>query len=217
MKKITQVIILALLSLNVIKLQAQTLEETLNKTFKLFESAKDKDMGPRMAASSQFDLAANKWSNEYAANYYAAWSKAILSFIEPDKKRKDFLIDEGNKYLDKVKAIDPKRDETYVLAALLINARIAVDGATRGMKYGKDFSEALDEAKNINPDNPRIYYIKGTSTFYTPAAFGGGKKKAKEYFEKAKDLFAKQDKSSILKPFWGEAQNEDYLKQCDEK
>jgi hypothetical protein len=216
MKKITPVITLAILGFFAIHAQAQTQEETLKKAFALFESGNGKDLGPMMAASSQFDLAANKWSNEYAANYYAAWSKAIISYNEPDKKRKDLLLDEGDKYLDKVKAIDDKRDETFILAALLANARLSVDGATRWKKYGDIFEKALEQAKAINADNPRIYYLKGISVFYTPAAFGGGKKKAKEYFEKAKPLFAKQDKASILKPYWGESKNEEYLKQCGE-
>jgi hypothetical protein len=214
MKQLTLIAIITVMVFNTGRAQAQTLEETLNKAYQQFESSRD--MGPMMAASSQFDRAANKWSNEFAANYYAAYSKAIISYIETDKKRKDLLLDEADKYLDKVKAIDDKRDETYVLAALLANARLSVDGATRWKKYGDIFSKYLEQAKAINAENPRIYYLKGVSVFYTPTAFGGGKKRAKEYFEKAKPLFAKQDKSSILKPYWGEKQCEDYLKQCGE-
>lgn len=213
MKK-TAFIITAFVSLLSFQAQAQTLEETLNKAFTLFGNGKD--LGPKMAASSQFDLAANKWPNEWAANYYAAWSKAIISYNEPDKKRKDLLLDEADKYFEKVKSLNDKSDETYVLGALIANARLSVDGGTRWKKYGDIFNDNLEKAKSINPDNPRIYYLKGVSIFYTPAAFGGGKKKAKEYLEKAKPLFSKQDKSSILKPYWGEFQCDDYLKQCGE-
>ncbi len=41
--------------------------------------------------------------------------------------------------------------------------------------------------------------------------YGGGKEKAKPEFEKAKELFAKESKTSILKPNWGEKQNLDIL------
>ena len=47
--------------------------------------------------------------------------------------------------------------------------------------------------------------------------YGGGKAQAKPLFEKAKELFAKEAKTSVLKPNWGEKQNMDFLKQCDEK
>jgi hypothetical protein len=214
MKKTFRLMIAVLMILSISAVRAQTLEETLNKAFARFDTAKS--MAEMMPASSQFDLAANKWSNEYAANYYAAYSKAIISYIETDKSRKDLLLDQADKYFDKVKAIDDKRDETYVLAALLANARLSVDGATRWKKYGDLFSQNLEKAKSINADDPRIYYLKGISVFYTPKAFGGGKKNAKEYFEKAKALFAKQDKSSVLKPYWGERQCEEYLRQCAE-
>ena len=47
--------------------------------------------------------------------------------------------------------------------------------------------------------------------------YGGGKEKARPYFEKAKELFDKENKTSALKPIWGEKQNLDFLKQCNEK
>ena len=94
--------------------------------------------------------------------------------------------------LEKVKTIDSQNDETWILAALITNARISVDGQNRGMQYGELFNQYIEKAEKINPDNPRIYYMKGTSLFYTPEMYGGGKANAKPYFEKAKELFAKE-------------------------
>jgi hypothetical protein len=45
--------------------------------------------------------------------------------------------------------------------------------------------------------------------------YGGGKAMAKPLLEKAKELFDKETKTSVLKPHWGEKENLDYLKQCD--
>ena len=167
--------------------------------------------------SAQFDMIASKWENEWSSNYYAAYAKVIASFFVQDNNKKDLFLDEADKYFGKVKAIDSKNDETWILAALITNARISVDGQNRGMQYGGEFNQYIAKAEKINPGNPRIYYLKGTSLFYTPEMYGGGKEKAKPYFEKAKDLFAKESKTSVLKPVWGEKQNSDYLKQCDEK
>jgi hypothetical protein len=213
MKKII-LTFLAVLGIGSLPAQTPGLADALTKAYNQFESAND--LGPKMAAVAQFDLAANKWSGDWAANYYAAWAKAIISYLEPDKKRKDLLLDDADKYLEKVKSINDSADETYVLAALVANARLSVDGGTRWKKYGDIFNKDLEKAKEKNAQNPRIYYLKGVSTFYTPKAFGGGKKNAKEYFDKATPLFTAQDKSSILKPYWGEKQNQDYLKQCNE-
>jgi hypothetical protein len=196
-------------------LKAQTLEESLSKTLLKMDSVQN--LSQMMSLSAQFDMIASKWENEWSSNYYAAYAKVIASFIVQDNKKKDLFLDEADKYLEKIKTIDSQNDETWVLAALITNARISVDGQNRGMQYGGIFNQQMAKAEKINPDNPRIYYLKGTSLFYTPEMYGGGKALAKPLFEKAKELFAKEARNSVLKPTWGEKQNLDYLKQCDEK
>jgi hypothetical protein len=215
MKKVVITTSLLIFLLISARLDAQTLEESLNSTFIRMDSAKS--VPDMMSISAQFEMIANKWSNEWSANYYAAFSKVIISFIIPDTRKKDLLLDEAEKYLAKVKSINSKSDETYVLGALITNARISVDGQNRAMQYAGAYNQDIEKAKSINPDNPRIYYMMGSSAFYTPEMYGGGKAKAKPLFEKAAGLFAKEDKSSVLKPHWGEKENENYLKQCDEK
>jgi len=196
-------------------LKAQTMEESLSKTLMKMDSVQN--LSQLMSVSAQFDMIAAKWENEWSCNYYAAYAKVIASFIVQDNKKKDLFLDEADKYLEKTKAIDSQNDETWVLAALITNARISVDGQNRGMQYGGIFNQNLSKAEKINPENPRIYYLRGTSLFYTPEMYGGGKAKAKPLLEKAKELFDKETKTSVLKPHWGEKENLDYLKQCDEK
>ncbi len=194
-------------------MEAQTLEESLNKTLMQMDSIKG--LSDMMNVSAQFDMIADKWNNEWSANYYAAYAKVIASFIVQDSKKKDLFLDEAEKYFEKVKTLGNENDETWVLAALITSARISVDGENRGMQYGATFNEYIAKAEKINPSNPRIYYLKGSSLFYTPEMYGGGKERAKQEFEKAKELFAKEPKTSVLKPRWGEQQNLDILKQCE--
>jgi hypothetical protein len=215
MKLLFKTLMLFLLFTFPVLLRAQNLEESLSKTLMKMDSAQN--LSDMMSISAQFDMIASKWENEWSSNYYAAYAKTIVSFIVQDNKKKDLFLDEADKYLEKIKTIDSQNDETWVLAALIINARISVDGQNRGMQYGGVFNQNLSKAEKINPDNPRIYYLKGTSLFYTPEMYGGGKAMAKPLLEKAKELFAKEVKTSVLKPVWGEKQNLDYLKQCDEK
>ncbi len=196
MKRVAKTSGLFLLLLISTSLNAQTLEESLNKAFMQMDSAKS--VPAMMSVSAQFEMIADKWANEWSANYYAALSKVIVSFMIPDAKKKDLLLDDADKYLTKIKALNSESDETWVMAALIINARISVDGQNRGMQYSGEFNQDIEKAKSINSDNPRIYYMKGSSLFYTPEMYGGGKEKAKPYFEKAEGLFAKEDKSSTL-------------------
>lgn len=194
---------------------AQTLEETLSNFYHQFDTAAN--LNQQMAAAAGFDMAANQWPEEAMSNYYAAYSKAIVSYSETDTKRKDMLLDQAVIYFEKLKLLKPEDDETYVLAALIANARLSVDGASRWKEQGEIFNKNLEQAKSIDPSNPRIYYIQAISTYYTPKMFGGGAKKAKPLFEKAKELFPNQNKSSILIPFWGERQTEEYLKLCEKE
>ena len=78
-----------------------------------------------------------------------------------------------------------------------------------GMQAGKD----LEIATQLNPDNPRIYFLKGESLMNTPVAFGGGKDKAKPMFEKAIALY-KVDKPKPLWPNWGRERTEEELAKC---
>lgn len=77
-------------------------------------------------------------------------------------------------------------------------------------------NEDLEKAKKINPNNPRIYLLQGIPIFHKPKLFGGGKSKALPYFQKAQDLFAKQDATNLEHPYWGAQENADYLAQCKE-
>jgi hypothetical protein len=91
---------------------------------------------------------------------------------------------------------------------------MAVDPMNRWQKYGQIFSQNLESAKELNPNNPRMYYLQGTSKYFTPKAYGGGKKIAQPYFEKAEALFAKEAGGDIAKPYWGKMQNSYFLEQC---
>lgn len=215
MKKAVTVISLLIVLMVSVCLKAQTLDESLNKAFQQMDSARS--VSDMMGVSAKFEMIAGKWGDEWISNYYVAFSKVIVSFMITDSQKKDLLLDEADKYLSKIEKLNSKSDETWVMAALITNARISVDGQNRGMQYSGEFNDDIEKAKSINPDNPRVYYMKGSSLFYTPEMYGGGKEKAKPYLVKAEELFAKENKSSLLKPYWGEKQNHDLLIQCDEK
>ena len=133
-----------------------------------------------------------------------------------DKTKRDQYLDVANQYLEKAEKLSANNQEIFILYAWSAKARIAIDGADRWKKYGEIYSEYINKAKKINTENPRIYLLEGQGMFYRPKLYGGGKDKAKPYFEKAKQLFAKEDKSNVLVPNWGSDENELLLKQCDE-
>ena len=215
MKKIMRTIIgVMLLSIIVTTVKAQEPGISLTNAYHALQAGNN--MGERMNANNKFDQIAGKYGGDWAANYYAAYAKAYISTKEKDAKRRDQLLDEADKYIEKVNTINSSSDESMVITGYVAFARFLVDPAGRWKKYLAIMNDNLEKAKKINPDNARIYYLQGVPVFNKPKLFGGGKNKAKPYLEKAKVLFAKQGTSAIGKPYWGEKENAEYLAKCNE-
>ena len=89
-----------------------------------------------------------------------------------------------------------------------------VDPMSRWQKYGMMQKEELERAKQIDVNNPRIYFLEGQSIFNMPEQFGGGKENAKPLFEKSVELFKSFKPVSNLYPNWGNKLAEQMLAKC---
>jgi hypothetical protein len=194
--------------------QLKAQEPMLSDAYKSLVTATG--MGSLMAVDNKFTLIAAKWSDNWAANYYAAYAAIYISLQETNTERKDQLLDQADKYVEKLGSLRPSSDEGMVITAYAAYARYLVDPRNRWQKYLDLMNTNLDKAKKANPNNPRVYYLEGIPVFNKPKLYGGGKDVAKPYFAKAKELFAQQDTSAIAKPYWGEKENADYLVKCDQ-
>jgi len=213
MKKI---ILMGAMALAVISVNAQDFKGPLEKTFLAFDTTQD--INVKIEQSNKLSLIAKKWGNDWITHYYLSFSKTVLSYLEKDAAKRDAYLDEADKEKDEaVSILGKENDETYVLGAMIANARMAIDPMQRWQKYGQIFSQDLESAKDINPDNPRMYYLQGISKFHTPKAYGGGKKAAQPYFEKAAELYAKEPGGDITKPYWGKEHNANFLAQCKQE
>ena len=143
--------------------------------------------------------------------YYYAFCNVKLSFIEEDPEIKDEYLDNSLYFLDSFDSLLVYDDieleilaksEIYTLYAMIMISKIFVDPMSRGREYGAISENYINKAIELNPDNPRPYFIMGQSKFYTPAAFGGGIDKAlpliKESMNKY-DVYSHRD----LWPNWG--------------
>ncbi len=214
MKKTILILTIALGLLVNKSTSAQSVDTMLIQTYNAFDSAKAYPQW--LMASNQFKLIAKQSPTYWLANYYAAWSIAILSFNEPTKAKKDPMLDEADAFFAKIEPMDSTNDEVALLGALLAQARLSVDPMSRHGKYGEISDKYLAQVTKLNPNNPRMYYLEGNTKFYTPKLFGGGVDKAQPLYEKAEALFA-NDSQDIHKPHWGKAVNEKMLAQCKEK
>jgi len=193
---------------------SQTMEEQMSQVYAMMDTSTTVTTSTEMAA--QFELIAMMNPDNYAANYYAALSKALLSYTGKDQKSRDELLDQAEQFYEKAKAIEPSNQENFILGALLANARLSVDGGSRWKEQGEIFEKNLTSARASNPNNPRIAHLKGVAVYFTPKMFGGGKKNALEYLLKSEEQFKSETETSVLKPHWGATRNAYFIGLCQE-
>ncbi len=211
MKKLTLVLVLSL-TLTSVFAQNSIYEKEMKKNINLLYNAKN--MSDYQKVANKFDLIANKETDKWLPLYYASFSRILMSYTEPDGDKKDALLDEAQKPLDKAFKIKEKESELLVLQGMLYQARISVSPMARGYKYSSLSNNSLGDAQDINEENPRIYYLAGMNALNMPSMFGGGKEKALPYFKKGKEKYDKFTPKNDLMPNWGKTSNEKKLEYC---
>ena len=166
--------------------------------------------------ANQFERISNIEKSEWLPLYYASYSYIMISFQEPENAKKDQYLDQAQKYLDQAKSIEPNESELYMLQGFLYPSRITVDPMSRGMELMPEMNKALDKALELNPDNPRVYFLRATMTFHTPEAYGGGASKALPLYLVAEEKFNIFKPKTAISPDWGKEGNDAELKKVQE-
>ena len=96
---------------------------------------------------------------------------------------------------------------------MIANLRMAPAEMARYMKYGPEGAQALEAAKKLNPENPRVLLLEAQDKFYTPEQFGGSKTEAKKLFEQAIVKFDAFKPASAIDPSWGKAVTQYFIAQ----
>ena len=164
-----------------------------------------------ISAANSFERISQIETKEWTPLYYAAYSYIVVGFREKDLNKKDQYFDKAQKFIDAAFKIAPEESEIFALQAFLCPGKIIVDPMSRGMEYMGKMNLALDKAIQLNPDNPRSYYLRAISLLNLPESFGGGTTVAKPIFETAKQKFTNFKPKSALWPNWGKEQNESEL------
>jgi hypothetical protein len=207
MKKLLTVIVL--FTAIMANAQSDKYEAAMKKNLSMFDSAKTTADYQNLAAA--FERIGDAEKTQWLPYYYAGLALTTAGWQDP-KLDKEANAERTKALCDKAEAIE-KTSEICEIRNMAATQQMMIDPQTRWATYGKEASTALQTGMQINPNNPRLYYLQGMSLFNTPAAFGGGKEKAKPVFQKAVDLF-KAEQPKPLYPHWGQKQAEDMLAQC---
>jgi len=181
----------------------------MKKNLGLFDSVKTTAEYQSLAGA--FERIGDAEKTQWLPYYYAGLALTSAAWADA-KIDKDANAEKIKALCDKADAIE-KSSEICEIRNMAATQQMTIDPQNRWATYGQEAAAHLKRGMELNPNNPRLYYLQGMSVFNTPEAFGGGKTKAKPVFEKAVALFnAEQPKS--LYPRWGQKQAEDMLAQC---
>lgn len=133
---------------------------------------------------------------------YADYQLAIVhQYGLKDSEKSEGVLSRGIKRLEKLPS---QNSEDLALLALMKS--FSIQFITFGMAKGKMSSESMslaEKSKTLDPQNPRSYYVLGSSNFYTPKMYGGWKE-VETLLTKAISLGKKQEDSyRPFQPTWG--------------
>jgi hypothetical protein len=191
--------------------QSAKYQAAMEKNLVLFDSAKTTT--DFLSASAAFERIAETEKNQWLPYYYAGLALSIVGW-QDQKLDKDANAERIKAFCDKADVIE-KTSEICELRNMAATQQMLVDPQTRWMSYGQEADKALQKGLELNPNNPRLYFLQGSGIFNTPEQYGGGKAKAKPILEKAVALYKEENKTrKPLYPKWGEKDTETLLAQC---
>jgi len=167
----------------------------------LHEFAAASDGASMAAVAAKFERIGDAEKTQWLPYYYAALTKARMS-MQGMGGDKDAMANEAETLINKAQAIQ-KNSENYCVVYMIASARMLVDPQSRYMTYMAPMTEALDQAKKLDPSNPRPYALLAIAFRNTPEQFGGGCKAAKPDADKALSLYASFQPASPISPNWG--------------
>ena len=166
--------------------------------------------------ANSFERIANAEKTQWLPYYYAALchiNKANMLFQAQQTDKIDPLMDQAEPLLNKAGELEKNNSEIFCLKKMFNTGKMMADPMNRFMTYGPAATEALETAKGLNSENPRVYLLEGIDKFYTPEQWGGSKTEGKKLFAEAITKFETFKPVSSIHPSWGLGQAKYFMTQ----
>jgi|SRR4030095_223165 hypothetical protein len=212
MKKIN-LFALAILFMVSANAQSDKYVAAMKKNLAMFDSVKT--TADYQALAAAFERIGDAEKTEWLPYYYAGLALTTPGWTDKNVD-KDANAERIKALCDKADALakdNADKSEILSIRNMATTQQMMVDPQTRWARYGQEAGQYLKQAKQLNANNPRLYYLEGANVMGTPEQFGGGKANAKPILEKAVALY-KSEQQKPLYPHWGQKQAEDMLAQC---
>ncbi len=171
-------------------------------------SAQAADLSAIDQAARQLDLTAlqqqvQQASDDYAFAY-AQYRLAITASLQANESLLNDALSAAAQRLETLIASEPAPTLKTEALALLASVRGLQAGYApiKGAYYGALSGKALQAAKALQPDNPRVHLVAAILAYQTPSLFGGDKREALAQADAAVQAFS-QPCQQIC---WGQAE-----------
>lgn len=173
-----------------------------------FDTTRSKDELTGLA--NAFERIAVAEKTQWLPFYYAALSNINAGYTFAmdgsfgDKSSDiDPIADKAEQLLNKAEELTKDNSEIWVAKKMLASLRMMANPMVRFQQYGAIATAALETAKKLNSENPRVYILEGQDLYFTPEQFGGDKAEAKKRFETALEKFQVARPENSIVPNWG--------------
>ena len=156
------------------------------------------------------DTALAAWGHYYIALADYRIADYLLAAGEENKGAAAEHLKATVEHLQKATEIDPQAAEAYSLLSSAYGRQIGLD-PIKGMVLGRKAQQALKKATQLAPDNPRVVLCTAIRDFNTPGMFGGSKEKGLQGFQRAAELFAREEPNDPIRPVWGHSRTYAWL------
>ena len=204
---------------------------TFTTTYSFAQTAYEKAMLPKVqtiempkanlddytAQANDFARIGDKEKTLWQPYYYAALSiiKKGRELMQKNQVAQlDDVAKEAQNYIDKAEALSPNNAEIFILKKMNHGLKMMVNPMERWQTEGQAAQVALNEAKKLDPENPRISILEAEDLYYTPEQFGGNKQKGIELFKKALEQFKTYKVKSSVDPNWGQGEANYFISQA---
>ena len=187
--------------------------DDFSKAIAAMENAWSSDDAAALSESMQ---ALKKLPPGARVTYAIGYAARRLSHIPtvPKADREAALNDAVARFEELIKA-EPKNAEAHALLSSCLGWMIGFD-KSRAMELGPRAALEAQQALTLEPNNPRVVLLAGTSTLMKPTEYGGGAEKAEPLLRHAASLFSQEPEDRPW-PNWGRFESHLWLGQLLDK
>lgn len=202
------VLFIASFTLSLVVKGQQKYSEDMREALAFFKEANYEKAIP------SFEKVAGYSAEDWLPSYYISLSYALQSFRETDKIRKEELLKKADNYFQKIASSQSKNPEVLNLEAMLYMGWMAYNPMQYGALYFSSVLDVYHQARNIDPNNPRVAYMSVQFDMNSTKYLGGDAKDFCNELEKAIELFHNFKPESEFHPNWGLDHAEELYRKC---